>query len=385
MDDLQLFIDNYKLIDEKKEDPNFFQVAGFPHYENVNSNVLCFLMNKTDLVLKLLLECVEKKNDIVLTFHNIEEDAEREVATTKGRMDIVVYTDKYVIGIENKVYAQLYNDISDYCSYLSKEAENDEEKSKSKEFFLIVLSKNDESERIKEFCKNKNYQVYNVLHKEFSEKLSKKYSELLDDLGHRYFFLLTEYVANINFLEKGGFMDNDFIVFAKFGDNLKKIRHIVKKGADLHKCFYDKTQSILTELKEYKKPFESDGIWNDKENFLSIAWFSDYKIEEFIITIDVAVGIHGFIIDIFNRNKKTNSFDEEFGKLLKKILPKLEYVVVDINEKFLPEEEKKYTSSKRALFYEDIDLGNQDKLIEKLKEIFDSFEEYKIKTNNPPN
>ena len=48
MEEIQFFLKKYKLLEIKKVDLNFFQIAGFPHYENVSSNILNFFY-KTNL------------------------------------------------------------------------------------------------------------------------------------------------------------------------------------------------------------------------------------------------------------------------------------------------------------------------------------------------
>lgn len=56
-------------IEFKNEEPNYFSVSGYPHYENVISNILSFFFDYNekhqlgDLWLKSLLNCYSKKKE----------------------------------------------------------------------------------------------------------------------------------------------------------------------------------------------------------------------------------------------------------------------------------------------------------------------------------
>lgn len=96
------------------------EVAGYPHYENVASNMLAFFFQPNeehglgDLLLASLLGAVfgeelqnwECPSDV--TVH-------REHGTQAGgRLDLLIVAGDLVIGIENKIYHKLTNDLTDY-------------------------------------------------------------------------------------------------------------------------------------------------------------------------------------------------------------------------------------------------------------------------------
>ena len=113
------------------EPTNLFSVAGFPHYENVCSNILAFYLDPEnehgmgDLLLAALLDCAK---------HQAADNGfasaviEREASTIKGgRLDLVIETDDLVIGVENKIYHQAINDFADYSESLDKRAKSAKE------------------------------------------------------------------------------------------------------------------------------------------------------------------------------------------------------------------------------------------------------------------
>lgn len=96
---------------------SIFEISGYPHYENVCSNILAFYLDPQrehglgNLVLGALLKCcgyeLGKQNEVV--------EIRREFSTHGGgRLDLLIVTDNYVVGIENKIFHHLNNDLSDY-------------------------------------------------------------------------------------------------------------------------------------------------------------------------------------------------------------------------------------------------------------------------------
>jgi hypothetical protein len=343
MEEIQFFLKKYKLLEIKNVDLNFFQIAGFPHYENVSSNILKhFLQNK--FVLQAFLNCIlpeyESSNDYV-------EYIDREVETENNkRIDIVVCTNKYIIGIENKINAWLYNPIDDYYSYLKNKANNE-----GKELLLIVLSKN-------KIGPNTKYK--NILYKEFSANLKKYYPELLNSLGYKYFFLLTEYIANIDFLEGGHFMNTDFLKIAQEDDNLAKIKQIISEGMLLRNDLINIAKQISNDLQEDNKSFEKVWIWTEPNEIFGTAVFQDCILtdKKYNFTIDVNVMVNGIEFQIFERD---NRFDQEFKNILSEILP-------DLSEK--------YDISDRAYYNDEIKLEEYDRIIKILKDILNAFDKY---------
>ncbi len=120
INDVKKLVDNLKkldLQDEKNNKQNFFDICGFPHYENVVSNVIAYFLNNStfrDLFLNAILECLGIKEN-----EQIVSEVEREVETGDSkRIDLLIETQNYAIAIENKIYAndngQPYNSYMEY-------------------------------------------------------------------------------------------------------------------------------------------------------------------------------------------------------------------------------------------------------------------------------
>lgn len=134
----------------------FLEIAGYPHYENVCSNILKFYLNPAskqhnlkDLLLKSLLKAA-KQDNLSLSYQNLT--IKREYATSTGRIDLVLIGEDWVIGIENKIRHYLNNDLEEYAFFLSKEFPR-------KKPIKIVLSLKDESENLKGGFVNVTYKA----------------------------------------------------------------------------------------------------------------------------------------------------------------------------------------------------------------------------------
>lgn len=126
-----LIIKFEELIQEAKKvdwnglvaEPTFMDIAGYPHYENVCSNILAFFIqtdavhNLKDLLLKAILKAIkiDQQQD-----YSTNEVAREVMTDSRNRIDLVIVTDDMVVAIENKIYASLCNDLVDYSTYLDR-------------------------------------------------------------------------------------------------------------------------------------------------------------------------------------------------------------------------------------------------------------------------
>lgn len=133
MDSIRKMLDDFIKLDiGKKQQPEqtFMQLSGYPHYENVCSNILSFFFDTggthgyKDLFVRSLLECTHQALS-VNACHT--ETVERECKTDNNkRIDIIFSTEAYVVGIENKIYSNVYNDLNDYEAYVAKLSEEND-------------------------------------------------------------------------------------------------------------------------------------------------------------------------------------------------------------------------------------------------------------------
>ena len=107
----------YRQLPAARSERTFMQISGYPHYENVCSNILAFFFDPEnehglgDLLLQAFFKAIgdEDAGDF------LSADILREYPTQDGgRLDLVITTSGYVVGIENKIFHQLENNLLDY-------------------------------------------------------------------------------------------------------------------------------------------------------------------------------------------------------------------------------------------------------------------------------
>lgn len=182
---------------EKAED-NIFEIAGYPHYENVVSNILSFFFDTTeqhgykDLYIKSLLNCYLAKSgrDDISSESIITSNIEREYSNgSDKRIDLLIDCGSFLVLVENKIYASLYNDLDIYTNMANNYLKStDNEGVPILKIVLSLFEVNDikqadvinvtYDELIKELCKNKsNYPVsgkWKMFSDEFMENIKRR-------------------------------------------------------------------------------------------------------------------------------------------------------------------------------------------------------------------
>lgn len=130
--DLQRFqalLDAHRTLPETSRSRTFMQISGYPHYENVCSNILAFYLEPGnehglgDLLLTSLLRASGMHDTEDFTTASVE----REVDLSEGnRIDLLVTTGRYLVGIENKIHAELTNDLAAYSRAITRKAATEE-------------------------------------------------------------------------------------------------------------------------------------------------------------------------------------------------------------------------------------------------------------------
>jgi hypothetical protein len=184
----QQYEDLFRQIpDSTPQQLTFIEIAGFPHYENVCSNILKFFFNNNtkvhlleDLVLTSFLEALKSYKQPFTNTKNLK--VKREVVTKKGRIDLLIYTTEWVIAIENKIRHILNNDLEDYAQFLDKEFPNHKH-------LKVVLSINQEISLRGGFV--------NLLYKDFVKKIESNLSKYSGNKANAYFLFLQHFLETI--------------------------------------------------------------------------------------------------------------------------------------------------------------------------------------------
>lgn len=274
---------------QPRNDETLFEICGFPHYENVVSNVLSFFFddqnqhNLNGLLLKSLLESAKiDRNNIGLQFQ-----AEREVRTQGGGyIDILLHNEVACIVIENKIYSSLNNDLEDYFKYAQSQ--------KKEHVFgiLLTLFKTDPE----------NNHFINVTYSDFITKIRKNLGNFIDRNYNKHMFLLIDLINNLETLQSEAIsMNSEFVKFIK--ENHEEVNRL---GVEL-KTYHDNLRKIVKKVNSIVvETINNNDIeqwaWRKLPELHDVA-VSDFKLHNGIgIAVDSSISPYKWQFDIFVRS-----------------------------------------------------------------------------------
>ncbi len=278
-----------------------FEIAGYPHLENVSSNILAFYFcdenehNLGDLFLKSILEIISNSNHDSSSFENIT--VQKEITTDEGkRIDLIIETPEYLIGIENKLFSWLHNDLTNYRKHLENSKKYDKQK-----IFAVVLSLNRLDD---DFSRNKinSNEFINITYDDLFSRVRKNIGDYINNSNERYSRILLEYIETIENL-KGRNMENREmeLFFQEHKEDLNELTHKYNEYLQsISNKIYD-LKNIMSEL-EFSRTFNREWIYN------KCCLVYDYLIDNHSVSIDTYIGTDGWYVELFGRNTKSSSY-----------------------------------------------------------------------------
>lgn len=295
----------YKRIPIKEK--TFMDISGYSHYENVCSNILAFYFNTVDehkfnnFVTNAFIKVLKNKNiDIDLLKEDDIVKVSREYITLKGnRIDIVLENNKFIIGIENKIEASIYNDLKDYADTLNKLNKNS---------IKILLSLHDNSNIINQS------EFINITYQEFLNQLK---IDLIDfqDKSNKWLIFLNEFIKSFDNFKGEIKMEEEILNWLKLNkdkiDELDKIREIANKSIE-------KREEELKKLLENKFNANFIKIWKGKNEMTCyIDAQKKYHVDANLTPEGWKIGLFSWITNKNNeiqqiiRNSKYNLIEDD--------------------------------------------------------------------------
>lgn len=316
----------YKKIPKKEK--TFMDVSGYPHYENVCSNILAFYFNPLEehklknLFINSFIKVLINKNLNIETINEVDKvEIDREYTTIKGnRIDIVIQNNDFVIGIENKIDASVYNDLEDYSATLNK---------LNKKSIKVLLSLHDNSSIIDKS------EFVNVTYQEFFNQLKIDLSSYQDN--NKWLVFLNEFVKSLENFEGEVEMEEEVLNWLK--ENKNKIEELDRIREIANKCIEKKEEEFKI-LLESKLKVDYIKIWKgNNEMTCYIDSPKKYHVDANLTPEGWKIGLFSWTVGKSNeiqqiiRNSNYNIIDDdgshrilykyEFNTSLNKILEKV--------------------------------------------------------------
>ena len=236
------------LAKQKQYPPTLIEITGYQTKENFYNNILAFFLQTDaahgmgDLVVSSLLEAVDIETDDV----NVSNVVREYTTDKRKRIDLLIETRRYIIGIENKIYAWAYNDFEEYSKTINTLAKKDSGSSDERKPVCILLSL---------FKQEKHEDFIPITYKEFFEKIEKNLGKYTTDAHPEYLQFLLHFIKTIrnltmkNELEQE--MKKEMKKFLEKENNAEKAEFFYKKCRE-YKAMLDTSLFSEENLNHFK-------------------------------------------------------------------------------------------------------------------------------------
>lgn len=334
----------FKNLPKFKYEPSYLDICHYSgrRFEEICSRILSFYFQPKNehglntLFVECIFEAIEseyknKDRDIII---NLEENAEGK------RLDLLLSSKEWVIGIENKIFANVYNPLEKYKKRI-------EEYGKSKKYkILLTLHEIVNNEELNNIYKN-GFVI--LLYTKFFDILKNRLGQYITGNNIKYIIFLYDFIQTLEQKKGDAIMNKELDVF--FQDN----------SECLDELFY-----LYQVYKEQKKQKQNDKILEIKEKIIEKTKNYEWKI---YLGWDLnfsknRIGIESWFIE--ENNDPLAYFEivltswtakawNQYGEQLKKLYPKAKY---------------KFESPRSYLYVYKINGCKNDEIIEKLVECY---------------
>ena len=292
-----------KLPTTPQRDPTTLELSGYPRRENVYSNILAFFLDPErehgfgPLFLESLLsvagyEAIQDREKV--------EEVNREESTETGkRIDLVIYTDTLIVGIENKIDHPLHNDLEDYRQHLTKKAKaNGNERRVCK--ILLRLNFPDDDQELSGF-KPVTYESY------FGEIL-RRIGPVLIGSKDRYLRFALEMIETAKHLTEDSAMDPTMLDF--FKNNEKDVISLLQETTNLKKDLRKGVKTLreilnIPDLQDQDRIIKP-GFYPGSTAFFDILVHHITIEDDFVLGIDTRISLNGWRVEVFTKARRNS-------------------------------------------------------------------------------
>ncbi len=334
---LQEFLDTVQIPEFKSTPKTFLEIAKQPHYENVISNIYAFFLDPSeehgleDLFINSLIKCLNEKKGSIWIEDFSEFEIHTEYSIKGGRIDILLLSAESAIIIENKIYHQLTNSLSNYSNKIGKEIGN------QNSVYGLVLG-------LKEINTNEENFV-SLTHKELLEQVFEDLGAYMLNASDKYLTFLKDFYQNILNLSHKTMKQEDVEFYFK---NQEKINNIIELEKNYKKYIRDQVNRVNSSFEDLKleEVRKNSEMYNLGRRFNS-------KVPKLCIKV-------GFS-RLFKKEQQIKLYIEVRRQTLKLVKENFDEITKTLPDNFKLDEKVKNTSDSWYNIYEKaIDLNNND-------------------------
>ena len=350
-----LLIQEFTRLDlQEQVPPTFLEISGYPHYENVISNILAFYIeqNPQGIGLWLLSSIFDVLGETVSDYEEIEvKEVNRELPTSNNkRIDIVIETNQYLIAIENKIWHKIDNPFEEYVHHIKQLIGESEEEKESKFILLTLKKKNYSKKELIDFKQISYEELFKALEKRLSELETNNYEE---DFA-KYLIFIKDLIQTIRNMSQIN-LSEDFINYIRMNQkelNSMKAEVFVKFENFIKNQFNQIDKHLKNEIgKELTRKFKiRSSTKKDRMEGVIFFGFNEtilFDGEEINLTLKLRLRPDGWFVEIWNSDNEK--------KILKRFLNE-NMKVESFKENYLFDNTKDKKPKRRSFICEEFEL-----------------------------
>jgi hypothetical protein len=303
-------LDEFRALPGRVERPRtFMEIAGYPHYENVCSNILAFFMDpeESHRLGTLVLDALASASNIAAADEGVggSVSVDREVGTDAGnKIDILITSDDQAILIEKKIYAVASNPFHDYAAYLDRIANG-----RAKHKLLLTLYPTSEGS---------SWGFKNLTHEELVGQIRSLLGHYVSGADARHLTMFLDFLNTLENFQRGSRMNQEFVkLLADRGDDIRSLFGDMKNfRADMR----SKGEELNSLINVEGYPNIEQGFWNN--NIVDMFDNLYYRInvaEDLLVGIDAHLSPHGWEIQIFTKPESREPYHSRLRGLLQRL------------------------------------------------------------------
>jgi hypothetical protein len=272
-------------------DPTPMEISGYPHFENVCSNILAFFFDPVEVhgLGTLFLDAIAdigRLRDLPNLFAG-EITVEREVRTSsKNRLDLLITSDGAFILIENKVFATVRNPLGEYARYFKSKLKE------SRQPLKLLLTLNATVEKPK-------HGFQNVTHGQFVAAVRDRLGRYIANANTRYVTFLVDFLNTLENLQMGIAINQNFVKL--MSERRETVKVLLKQIKTLRNQFRRKVSALAGQINYRGYRNVSRFYWRNYDDLEDTLVYELKMSKTLKLVIDTVLTPAGWQIEIFPR------------------------------------------------------------------------------------
>jgi len=253
--EIEKLITEFGHLPKTLSEPTYLEICKYPkrRFEEICSRLLCFYLAPknehgfNDLFLKSLLEILSEES---IPYNEEQINVISEENADGKRLDILIYSSSFVIGIENKITASVYNPLKTYKNRIDLY--------KNENVFRVVLSLRKITNR-DELAKLKENEFSRLTYLDFFNVIRKNIGQYISQANPKYLIFLMDFIQTLETMSGENILNEKLADY--FYDNSDKIDSLI----ELYEKYNNRTLDIqiqrISELKEAISEHTENSDW----------------------------------------------------------------------------------------------------------------------------